>query len=134
MTIELSEILIKCNSVKTKHYNRYCCYTLLWCVFNMITKDEVLKAFDIIEKYQEQQKKIIQELEVKEDPRSILILGLNTREINCLKAAGIETIGELLAVDRFELRKYRNLGKKGIIDINKKLKEFGINTPEFLTW
>ena len=99
----------------------------------MITKDEVLKALEIIEKYQEQQKQIIKDLEVKEDSRSILILGLNTREINCLKAAEVETIGELLAIDRFKLRRFRNLGKKGIVDINKKLKDFGIDTPEFRT-
>lgn len=99
----------------------------------MITKDEVLKALDLIDKYKEQQKQAIQDLEVKTDNRSILILGLNTREINCLKSAEIETIGELLAVNRFDLRRYRNIGKKGIIDINKKLKDFGIDTPEFLT-
>ena len=100
----------------------------------MITKEEVLKAFDLIDKYKEQEKQIIQNLEVKKDPRSFLILGLKTRQINCLKAVEIETIGELLAVDRFELRRYRNIGKKGIVDINKKLKDFGINTPEFRTW
>ena len=100
----------------------------------MITKDEVLKALDIIDKYKEQQKQIIKDLEVKEDTRSVLILGLKTREINCLKSAEIQTIGELLAIDRFELRRYRNIGKKGIIDINKKLKDFGIDTPEFRTW
>lgn len=30
--IKLNQILIRSNSVKIKHYNRYCCYTLLWCV------------------------------------------------------------------------------------------------------
>lgn len=100
----------------------------------MITKEEVLKAFDLIDKYKEQEKQIIQNLEVKKDPRSFLILGLKTREINCLKAIEIKTIGQLLALDRFELRKYRNIGKKGIVDINKKLKDFGIDTPEFRTW
>ena len=100
----------------------------------MITKDEVLNALDIIEKYKEQQKKIIQNLEVEADTRSILILGFGTREVNCLKAAEIKTIGELLAVHIHDLRRFRNLGKKGIIDINKKLKDFGINTPEFRTW
>ena len=100
----------------------------------MITKDEVLKALDLIEKYKEEQIQKIHKLEIETDTRSILILGLNTREINCLKSAQIETIGELLAVNRFDLKKYRNIGKKGIIDINKKLKDFGIDTPEFSTW
>ena len=100
----------------------------------MITKEQVLEAFDIIEQYQEQERQKIKELEVEADKRSILILNLNTRELNCLKAADIETIGELLAVDRFALRRFRNIGKKGIIDINKKLKDFGIETPDFRTW
>ena len=96
-------------------------------------KDEVLKAFNLIEEYIEQQKRIIKDLEVKEDSRSILILGLNTREETSLKSADINTIGELLSIDRLELRLYRNIGKKGIININTKLKDFGINTPEFRT-
>jgi DNA-directed RNA polymerase alpha subunit len=100
----------------------------------MITKNEVLKAIDLIEKYKEQQMQKIKELEIKADTRSILILGLNTRELNLLKSVEIKTIGELLAVDRFDLRRYRNLGKKGIFDINRKLKDFGIDTTEFRTW
>jgi DNA-directed RNA polymerase subunit alpha len=97
------------------------------------TKEEVLKAFDIIEKYKEQELQKIKEIEVEADKRSILILGLNTRELNSLKAYDIETIGELLDLDRFELRKFRNIGKKGIDNINKKLKDFGIETPDFRT-
>jgi len=97
----------------------------------MITKEEVLNAFDIIEKYQEQERQKIKELEVESDKRSILILGLNTRELNCLMAANIKTIGELLSIDRFELRKFRNIGKKTIDGINRKLKDFGIETPGF---
>lgn len=100
----------------------------------IIKKDEVLKALYIIEKYKDQQNKMIQDLEVKSDTRSVLILGLKTREINGLKAAEVTTIGELLALDRFELRRFRNIGKKGIIDINTKLKAFGIYTDEFRTF
>lgn len=95
----------------------------------MITKEEVLQAFDIIEKYQEQEK---QKIKALEDQRSILILGLKTRELNCLKAVGIETIGQLLSIDRFYLRKIRNLGMIGIKEINKKLKDLGIETTDFL--
>ena len=100
----------------------------------MITKEEVLNAFDIIEKYQEQERQKIKELEVESDKRSILILGLNTRELKCLMAANIKTIGELLSTDRFELRKFRNIGKSTIDGINRKLKDFGIETPYFRTW
>ena len=99
-----------------------------------VTKEEVLNALDIIEKYQEQERQKIKELEVESDKRSILILGLKTRELNGLRAENIETIGELLSIDRFYLRKFRNIGKKGIDDINRKLKDFGIETSDFRTW
>jgi|LSQX01.2.fsa_nt_gb DNA-directed RNA polymerase subunit alpha len=99
----------------------------------MITKERVLIALDIIEKYQEQERQKIKELGVESDKRSVYILNLNTRALNCLKSANIKTIGELLSVDRLELRKFRNFGKKTIADINKKLKDFGIDTPEFRT-
>ena len=108
-----------------------CCYGAF---FIMITKEEVLNAFDIIEKYQEQERQKIKELEVESDKRSILILGLNTRELKCLMAANIKTIGELLSTDIFELRKFRNIGKGTIDGINRKLKDFGIETPDFRTW
>ena len=108
-----------------------CCYGAF---FIMITKEEVLNALDIIEKYQEQERQKIKELGVESDKRSILILGLNTRELNCLRAANIETIGELLSIDRFDLRKFRNIGKSTIDGINRKLKDFGIETPDFRTW
>jgi len=99
----------------------------------MITKDEVLKAIETIEKYKEEQKKVIRELDIELDPRHVSILGLNTRELNVLKCCEIKTIGELLALDRFGLRYARGMGKKSIENINKKIKEFGINTPEFRT-
>ena len=50
----------------------------------MITKKEVLNALDLIEKYKEQQMQKIIEIEADSDPRSIFLLGLNRREINCL--------------------------------------------------
>ena len=40
--IELKQILIGSNSVKTKRYNRYCCYTLLWCVKILTMRKAIL--------------------------------------------------------------------------------------------
>jgi len=94
-----------------------------------ITKSDVLRALDIIETYQEQEKSKIY---YKRDKRSIYLLKLSTRNYNCLLANGIETIGELLALDRQELRRFRNVGQKGIENVNIKLKEFGINTSPFI--
>ena len=80
-----------------------------------ITKKQVIRAIEIIEEYHKQQSK---KLEKKLEKRSILTLNLNTRENNCLISEGIQTIGDLLRIDRLELRKLRNLGNKGIVLIN----------------
>ena len=104
----------------------------------MITKEQVLEALEVIEKYKIQELSSVKQIEKKTneatDKRSIVCLGLKTRDLNCLKAANVNTVGELLNFDRFELRKIRNLGEKGIIAINKALKDKGIETEEFLLW
>ena len=46
--IELNQILLKCNSVKIKHYNRYCCYTLLWCVFHLMYAIEIISGSELM--------------------------------------------------------------------------------------
>lgn len=99
-----------------------------------ITKKQVIKAIEIIEEYHRQQsKKLETYLEKDLDKRSILTLNLNTRENNSLIAEDIQTIGDLLRIDRHELRKLRNLGNKGIVLINNALKYEGIETDPFST-
>jgi len=103
----------------------------------MITKEQVLEALEVIEKYKIQELSSVKQIERKTneaiDKRSIVCLGLKTREINCLKKADVNTVGELLNVDRFDLRRFRNLGSKGIVMINEALKEDGIETEVFVT-
>ena len=102
----------------------------------MITKEQVLIAVEIIEKYKIQEKTNINQIEetaIKaEDKRSIKCLGLKTRENNCLRNAGINTVGELLCESRRGLIKYRNMGAKGILMINKAIKDDGIDTEDFI--
>jgi len=103
----------------------------------IITKERVLEALEVIEKYKIQEISNIKKIENKTnkatDKRSVVCLGLETREFNCLKSAGVHTVGELLSVDRCDLRKIRNLGRKGIVMINESLKADGIKTNDFLT-
>lgn len=44
-------------------------------------------------------------------------LGLSVRSFNCLKAANIETLGELVSFDKEVILKFRNMGKKSIQEI-----------------
>jgi DNA-directed RNA polymerase subunit alpha len=62
-------------------------------------------------------------------------LDLSVRALNCLKAADVETLGELVAYNRNDLLKFRNFGKKSLAELdelvdNKNL-EFGMNIAKF---
>ena len=53
-------------------------------------------------------------------------LDLSVRAYNCLKAAKINTLGELVRFDTHELLKFRNFGKKSLVEIEELLHLKGI--------
>ena len=62
-------------------------------------------------------------------------LDLSVRALNCLKAADVETLGELVAYNKNDLLKFRNFGKKSLTELeelvsNKGL-EFGMNIAKY---
>jgi DNA-directed RNA polymerase subunit alpha len=57
---------------------------------------------------------------------SIDDLELSARSSNCLKRAGIETVGSLVQKDMSELIQIKNFGKKSADEINDKLKQFNL--------
>ena len=52
-------------------------------------------------------------------------LDLSVRSYNCLKRAGINTVGELVRKSEEEMMKVRNLGKKSLEEVDQKLQELG---------
>lgn len=54
-------------------------------------------------------------------------LELSVRSHNCLRAAGIKTIGDLVSKDESEMLKYRNFGRKSLTELNKILEERGMH-------
>lgn len=53
-------------------------------------------------------------------------LELSVRSANCLKAANLKTLGELVIRTDQEMLKYRNFGKKSLQEIKEKLQEYGL--------
>ncbi len=53
-------------------------------------------------------------------------LDLSVRAFNCLKAANIGQLGELVKYDMHELLKFRNFGKKSLVEIEELLVEKGL--------
>ena len=53
-------------------------------------------------------------------------LDLSVRAYNCLKAAKINTLAELVKYDTHELLKFRNFGKKSLVEIEELLQDKGL--------
>ncbi|HNR07384.1 MAG TPA: DNA-directed RNA polymerase subunit alpha [Saprospiraceae bacterium] len=54
-------------------------------------------------------------------------LDLSVRAYNCLKAAKINTLGEMVKYDTHELLKFRNFGKKSLVEIEELLSTKGLS-------
>jgi DNA-directed RNA polymerase subunit alpha len=57
-------------------------------------------------------------------------LDLSVRSYNCLKRAGINTVGELINKTEEDMMKVRNLGKKSLEEVQQKLAELNFNLKE----
>ena len=53
-------------------------------------------------------------------------LDLSMRSINCLRAAGIMSVEELVVKSESDMLKYRNFGRKSLIELGEKLEEHGL--------
>jgi DNA-directed RNA polymerase subunit alpha len=53
-------------------------------------------------------------------------LDLSMRSINCLRAAGIMKVEELVVKSESDMLKYRNFGRKSLIELAEKLEEHGL--------
>jgi len=58
--------------------------------------------------------------------KSIDEMELSVRSHNCLQAAGIETIGELVSKEESTMLKYKNFGRKSLTELTEKLYELGL--------
>ncbi|MBR2179375.1 MAG: DNA-directed RNA polymerase subunit alpha [Selenomonadaceae bacterium] len=54
-------------------------------------------------------------------------LDLSVRSFNCLKRAGINTVADLVEKSEDEMMKVRNLGRKSLDEVKKKLDELGVS-------
>lgn len=63
-------------------------------------------------------------------------LELSVRSHNCLKAADIKTIGDLVRKDEAEMLKFKNFGRKSLMELGKILEErglhFGMNVEKYV--
>lgn len=62
-------------------------------------------------------------------------LDLSVRALNCLKAAEVDTLGELVSFNKNDLLKFRNFGKKSLSELEELVKSknlsFGMNVTKY---
>lgn len=92
----------------------------------------------------EEPEPVVEEKEVDEEVKRIRELlaqpvdelDLSVRSHNCLKAASIKTIGDLVRREEDEMLKFRNFGRKSLQELVEVLDErglhFGMNVEEYL--
>ena len=57
-------------------------------------------------------------------------LDLSVRSFNCLKRANINTVADLTAKTEEDMMKVRNLGRKSLEEVKKKLEDLGLSLME----
>jgi DNA-directed RNA polymerase subunit alpha len=62
-------------------------------------------------------------------------MDLSVRALNCLKAADVETLGDLVSFNKNDLLKFRNFGKKSLTELEDLVKakslQFGMNISKY---
>jgi DNA-directed RNA polymerase subunit alpha len=62
-------------------------------------------------------------------------MDLSVRALNCLKAADVETLGELVSFNKSDLLKFRNFGKKSLTELEDLVRSknltFGMNISKY---
>lgn len=62
-------------------------------------------------------------------------MDLSVRALNCLKAADVETLGDLVSYNKNDLLKFRNFGKKSLTEledlVDSKGLNFGMNVSKY---
>jgi len=59
--------------------------------------------------------------------KSIDEMELSVRSHNCLQAAGIRSIGELVSKEENEMLRFKNFGRKSLMELIEKLSDMGLN-------
>ena len=62
-------------------------------------------------------------------------MDLSVRALNCLKAAEVDTLGDLVSYNRNDLMKFRNFGKKSLTELDALVEDknlsFGMDLEKY---
>lgn len=93
----------------------------------------LIQHFALFSDLETEIEEVHEEVEIEEEPQNqvyeVLIedLDFSVRTYNCLKRAGINTVGDLVAKAESDMMKIRNLGRKSLEEIIIKLEDMGLS-------
>lgn len=94
---------------------------------NITFNDDAKKEDNIVDEHILHMRKLLK--------TSLEDLDLSVRAYNCLKAAKINTLGDLVQYETHELLKFRNFGKKSLVEIEELLQDknlaFGMDLSKY---
>jgi DNA-directed RNA polymerase subunit alpha len=88
-----------------------------------INLSDAAEDVTVMNETEDENKDKVTEMQIEE-------MELSVRSYNCLKRAGISTVGELCAKTQDEMMKVRNLGRKSLDEVVEKLSEMGLSFRE----
>lgn len=115
---------------EAKYYLRLCAVPKIESIRLLSKTKELIRQKEELEEKIEylsglvSEEKMAAQIETPLDA-SISELNIPIRALNCLAIHGINTIGELLGYTKSELREFRNLGAKSVMDIEQALNARG---------
>jgi DNA-directed RNA polymerase subunit alpha len=92
--------------------------------FVLFSDDNILMETQVKKPVQEVDENILQMRKILKTP--LADLDLSVRAYNCLKAAEIKSLGELVSYHIDDLLKFRNFGKKSLSELEEFVKEKGL--------
>ena len=100
----------------------------------MLFSDEKITLNDVekstSDEFDEEILKMRQQLKTR-----LVDLDLSVRALNCLKAADVDTLGDLVSYHKNDLLKFRNFGKKSLTELDDLLNslglQFGMDTSKY---
>lgn len=107
-TIKIDEAISLSSKILIEHFK-------LFMSLGVATNDVEI----MVEKEEDKKEKVL-EMTVEE-------LDLSVRSYNCLKRAGINSVQELAGKSMDDMMKVRNLGKKSLEEVERKLKDLGLS-------
>jgi hypothetical protein len=119
-----------CYNRGTETYERFMRFLYDEEFYHAEGEESDTKYFESVEA--EKERKFAKLVRTCIEPHGIRLeeLNLSVRSYNCLKRAGINTVGDILALTRAELLHVRNFNEKCVTEVEGKLDKFGLHLKE----